>query len=290
MPSGGRDQAVAAGNGLAADLVTDALDEWGKGKSHGLHAFGIALHAYADTFAHQGFSAFRSEVNAVRDLSLGSGDERRRKKIMGAFFAQYPGIPPRIGHAEAFSCPDLPFLTWYYTPPEAPEWIGESADWVSLVEGRIRRENPLIASTAAARATDLVLQCAPRKANRKMIKGLLAVSTVLLCVGCGHQLEVKKLEDAMKQSACTAKAAMDKSITDLTLEYSVTNGYEGSATIPIPVVPLSAKATLSQTENVTVKVNVATLDCSNVPGIRITSGPAPAIYLLDTKTGQLHKK
>lgn len=123
-----------------------------------------------------------------------------------------------------------------------------------------------------------------------MIKGLLAVSTALLCVGCAHQLEVKKLDDAMKQSACTAKAAMDKSITDLTLEYSVTNGYEGSATIPIPVVPLSAKATLSQTEKVTVKVNVATLDCSNVPGIRMSASPAPAIYLLDIKTGQMHKK
>jgi hypothetical protein len=166
LQEGGRDQAVVAGNALAATLVEDALNEWGKGKRHGPHAFGIALHVYADTFAHQGFSPFRSEVNAVKDLSLASGDERRRKKIIGSFFAQYPSIPPRIGHAEAFSCPDLPFLTWYYTPPVVPEWIGDPADGVSLVEGQIRRENPLIAAAAAAKATDLVLQSAPRKANR----------------------------------------------------------------------------------------------------------------------------
>ncbi len=34
----------------------------------GIHMFGIAMHVYADTFAHQGFAGVSHEINAVKDV------------------------------------------------------------------------------------------------------------------------------------------------------------------------------------------------------------------------------
>lgn len=68
----------------ARDILIHAL------KSRNLFRIGVALHAYADTWAHQNFSAHNDEINA------------------------FPGtaLLPAIGHLHALKKPDIPPLVW----------------------------------------------------------------------------------------------------------------------------------------------------------------------------------
>lgn len=63
-------------------------------RSKDLYAIGIALHAYADTWAHERFSAFHEVWNRVHKVS------------------SIKSLPPNIGHAEVFHKPDVISETW----------------------------------------------------------------------------------------------------------------------------------------------------------------------------------
>ena len=87
---------------------------------------GIVMHAYADTFSHQGFSGLLSRINDIDDLkpkfkgaSLTESmilrvkhySNRAKYKLM-----KYADrFVPAYGHAQAVDFPDLPYLTWRYT-------------------------------------------------------------------------------------------------------------------------------------------------------------------------------
>jgi hypothetical protein len=84
---------------------------------------GIVLHAYADTFSHQGFSGILSAVNDIRkcgpisDIAWDWSD--RIMKTMRLFFHEktdtYMDFTiPSYGHAQALDYPDLPYLVWSY--------------------------------------------------------------------------------------------------------------------------------------------------------------------------------
>jgi hypothetical protein len=159
---------VRAGNPAAADLVNGALLLRKKSKDGDwFHALGIALHAYVDTYSHQGFSPYRVPENTVDDLAPASGDAALLRDIMGSFCAMYPNMPPRIGHAEAYHCPDVPFLVWTYRNNGDISWIGVPADGVSIEDGFIRRDNPKIACAAVRGACGLVLPASGRAPNRR---------------------------------------------------------------------------------------------------------------------------
>lgn len=131
---------------IARDMLKRAFLD----RSHprGLHRLGIAMHVYADTFAHQGFVGSQSPANQVNDLT--SGDVALDKRIhenskkdllqvakgnVKAFFrvikrvitlmwrekqwpvdfvANFLNKSP-VGHAAADVFPDQPYLTWQYT-------------------------------------------------------------------------------------------------------------------------------------------------------------------------------
>lgn len=79
----------------------------------GLHMFGIAMHVYADTFAHQGFAGVSHEINEVDNIeSDDEGDllERVRDSI---FNWSVSSISP-LGHGPALSFPDRPYVKWSY--------------------------------------------------------------------------------------------------------------------------------------------------------------------------------
>ena len=71
----------------AVKLLQEAL------KSKDLYRIGVALHTYADTWAHERFSAFREDWNRVY------------KSII-------KNLPPNIGHAEVFHKPDEISTEW----------------------------------------------------------------------------------------------------------------------------------------------------------------------------------
>lgn len=101
-----------------------------------LYRLGIALHAYADTFSHQGFSGLLSKVNAINNcqvetklslqwlerfsLFLKNIGEEKLEKYLGTFI-------PGYGHAQAMDLPDLPYLTWSYEYDHSDDFKGNYA-------------------------------------------------------------------------------------------------------------------------------------------------------------------
>lgn len=78
-------------------------------KPYALHRLGIAMHVYADTWAHQGFAGIKHEVNDISEVEasgFGAGGRIRAKLLERA--------APPVGHGQAGVLPDMPFLRWSY--------------------------------------------------------------------------------------------------------------------------------------------------------------------------------
>jgi hypothetical protein len=96
---------------VARDMV--ALTIAARGAASGLHRLGIAMHVYADTWAHQGFAGVNHRVNAAHDLvgADGEPDHDLLSRLMNRFVS---GALP-LGHGAVLSNPDKPWLVWGYT-------------------------------------------------------------------------------------------------------------------------------------------------------------------------------
>lgn len=98
---------------IAEELLAMTLAT--KGKANALHHLGIAMHVYADTWAHQGFAGVLHEVNEVDDAEE-TGGSGVFKKSLADEIVSWIGerlIPP-LGHGRAQVLPDMPFLKWQY--------------------------------------------------------------------------------------------------------------------------------------------------------------------------------
>ena len=68
-------------------------------KSDNLYQIGLAVHSFADTFAHQNFVGYYDEFNIVKDI------QKKLNSIIN-------NSPYEIGHAAARHRPDIPNLIW----------------------------------------------------------------------------------------------------------------------------------------------------------------------------------
>ena len=104
---------------IAREMVAQAIIE--KDKPYALHRLGIAMHVYADTWAHQGFAGVLHPVNEV-ERAKETSDSGEFKKGLGRFMGDIldDAIPP-LGHGRATIFPDMPFLQWQYT-----DWQGQT--------------------------------------------------------------------------------------------------------------------------------------------------------------------
>jgi hypothetical protein len=130
---------------IARDMLRYAAQDMSRAR--GLHRLGIAMHVYADTFAHQGFVGSLSIANQVKDLTSGDADLDKRikehtkkelfasisgniknffqvlgrvlslmwheKRFPAEFIASFMHKNP-VGHASADVYPDHPYLQWQY--------------------------------------------------------------------------------------------------------------------------------------------------------------------------------
>lgn len=80
-------------------------------KLYNLISLGIALHTYADTWAHQNFSGRHNHENNVEKIKKWNKGKWKSIKTMNRI---RNSMLPEIGHAEAYSFPDQPFRTWKY--------------------------------------------------------------------------------------------------------------------------------------------------------------------------------
>ncbi len=100
--------ATGAKTELATRLVEDALLE--QNRVLRLIRLGVALHTFADSFSHDGFSGRHHPENNVGKIWF---NEKGKWRLQ--FFQTHADLfVPRIGHLEAFKFPDQPFLNWRY--------------------------------------------------------------------------------------------------------------------------------------------------------------------------------
>ncbi len=97
---------------IARQMVKNTILE--KDRAYGLHRFGIVMHVYADTWAHQGFAGVLHQINEVENAKetgnsgvFTGGLKRILRDLLD------DTIPP-LGHGRAMVLPDMPFLKWEY--------------------------------------------------------------------------------------------------------------------------------------------------------------------------------
>lgn len=143
---------------VARDMLRAAAQD--RESKRGLHRLGIAMHVYADTFAHQGFVGGRCKANQAQGITSGDSavDEAIQKlsreelkqgifarlrafidfvteslrcmiregKSPIKFYTEFMHLDP-LGHAAADTFPDQPYLAWRYM------------DWM---QNAVHRDNP----------------------------------------------------------------------------------------------------------------------------------------------------
>ena len=109
------------------DIMSDVFVE------DDLIKLGIVLHAYTDTFSHQGFSGMLSKVNDIKNCEaktkLGLGLLDRISTIFKYFSKEkydefLDQIMPAYGHSQAMDFADLPYLNWLYEYDYSDEFNG----------------------------------------------------------------------------------------------------------------------------------------------------------------------
>lgn len=98
-------------NSILAQSMIDELPPIAVDDSISILRLGIALHVYADTWAHQEFSGIPSTCNNARNLlPIPSSPIKALENSVGQI-----GFLP-LGHMEASHYPDRPYLTWHCDP------------------------------------------------------------------------------------------------------------------------------------------------------------------------------
>jgi hypothetical protein len=95
---------------VARDMLAACMAD--KQKPYGLHRLGIAMHVYADTWAHQGFAGVNHRINKAGNIRSQSrkGDARLLAKLANYFLSR--AFP--LGHGAVLSYPDRPYVNWSY--------------------------------------------------------------------------------------------------------------------------------------------------------------------------------
>jgi hypothetical protein len=111
-----------ANSAVARDMVKNSLDR--SSSPHGLHRLGIAMHVYADTWAHREFCGMAHAINRASDLQdrEGNADTNLLSRLSDFFHDKFDAAKGElvaealpVGHGAVLSYPDKPFLVWKYT-------------------------------------------------------------------------------------------------------------------------------------------------------------------------------
>lgn len=111
---------------VARDMLDAAFAD--RNKPYALHRLGIAMHVYADTWAHQGFAGVLHEINEVDDFDeIGNTGvfEGGLKDFRNRFLEK--AVPP-LGHGKANVFPDMPFLSWSYVNGHGTQVVRNNTD------------------------------------------------------------------------------------------------------------------------------------------------------------------
>jgi len=110
---------------ISRQMISAAIED--NEKPYSLHRLGVAMHVYADTWAHQGFAGVIDEINRVEDARETGATEviGDLKEFLSDILDN--SITP-LGHACAQAYPDLPFLQWEYLNGRGEKIIRNNTD------------------------------------------------------------------------------------------------------------------------------------------------------------------
>ena len=130
---------------VANDMLRSVIHE--RARRYGLHRLGIAMHVYADTWAHQGFAGVSHEINHATDIRGPDGQPDRRLLDRLENFFLNEALP--LGHGTVLGNPDRPYLVWAYTNGigervvrDNPKDFCEAADHMCRAMQRFRAGDP----------------------------------------------------------------------------------------------------------------------------------------------------
>ncbi len=125
-------------------------------RPYGVELTGVVAHAYADTFAHQGFSGVSSRRNRVKQGSVRLANDRPEAStffgplltallqrldpgqghLIQNFRSAVTGLANlgSLGHASVSICPDQPFLVWSYEYESFDGIPGGGADRINPLD------------------------------------------------------------------------------------------------------------------------------------------------------------
>lgn len=97
---------------IARQMVRQTIVD--QDRPYGLHRLGVAMHVYADTWAHQGFAGVLHEINEVEDAKATSSSGVFAEGLASFLSRILDDAVPPLGHGRATVFPDMPFLSWKY--------------------------------------------------------------------------------------------------------------------------------------------------------------------------------
>jgi hypothetical protein len=95
---------------VARDMLKMVATHWSK--PYATHLMGVAMHVYADTFAHQGFAGVIHDYNKVDNLD--SPNASLLQRFRDNMFSDGISVSSPLGHGAALSFPDRPYVSWSY--------------------------------------------------------------------------------------------------------------------------------------------------------------------------------
>ncbi|MDT3294773.1 hypothetical protein Q4Q49_03565 [Shewanella sp. SP1S1-7] len=96
---------------VARDMLRMVATHWNK--PYAAQLMGVAMHVYADTFAHQGFAGVIHDYNKVNNLK--SPISSLLQRIKDDLLSDGISASSPLGHGAALSFPDRPYASWTYS-------------------------------------------------------------------------------------------------------------------------------------------------------------------------------
>jgi hypothetical protein len=139
---------------VAQDMIRGTILQ--KDRIYGLHRLGVAMHVYADTWAHQGFAGVLNDINEVEDTRETGSSGVFNSNIGYWLRDRLDDTIPPLGHGRANVFPDIPFLKWTYKNGAGTAIMRDNpADFQDAAEHMCRAMRRFIASDPDANAEGL---------------------------------------------------------------------------------------------------------------------------------------
>jgi len=97
---------------VAQDMLRHVINQ--QDQAYSLHQLGVAMHVYADSWAHQGFAGVMHPVNEVEDATETGNSNVFGNSLRSFLYDVLDNAIPPLGHGRAATFPDMPFLSWTY--------------------------------------------------------------------------------------------------------------------------------------------------------------------------------